>query len=383
MTPASPLGELARVFGRLGAVSVGGPAAHIALMQDEIVHRRKWISADHFLALLGAASIIPGPNSTELAIYIGHARGGWRGLLVAGGCFIAPAVIIVLIVAWAYVTFGALPAVDGMLYGIRPVVLAIVAQALWRLGRTAVKSWWLALLMIAATVAIAAGIHELLVLALAAAAGLLVATPPIRSHTGRIGALALLAGGQVSAPAAAALAAGSASSFSLGTMFLLFLKIGAVLFGSGYVLLAFLRADFVVRLGWLTEDQLLDAVAVGQITPGPVFTTATFIGYVLGGPFAALAATAAIFAPAFVYVALSISVLERLRASRVVASALDAVNVASVALMLVVSWQLANAALVDPLAFVLAGASVAVLLSTRINSAWLIAAGASIGILVR
>jgi chromate transporter len=380
MTPTSPLAELARVFGWLGAVSFGGPAAHIALMQQELVVRRKWLTNERFLELLGAASIIPGPNSTELAIYIGHARAGWPGLLTAGACFIAPAVVIVMAVAWAYVAFDALPAIDGMLYGIRPVVLAVVGQALWRLAATAVKSVWLGVLLAASTIGIAMGIHELTVLAAAGGAGLLIAARPMRPAGWRIGAFAVALASQTGAPAAAAVAGGGAA-FNLATLFVVFAKIGAVLFGSGYVLLAFLRADLVVRLGWLSEDQLLDAVAVGQVTPGPVFTTATFVGYLLGGPVAALVATAAIFAPAFAYVALSISVLERLRRSPLVRSVIDAVNVASLALMAVVCWQLAKTGLVDLLAFALAASCLVLLLTTRINAAWLIVAGAALGIL--
>jgi chromate transporter len=370
---------MAWVFTRLGAVSVGGPVAHIALMRDELVDRRKWLTNERFLELLGVASIIPGPNSTELAIYIGHARAGWRGLLVAGACFITPAVIIVLALAWAYVAYGALPAVDGILYGIRPVVLAIVAQALWRLGSTAVRSLPLGVLLVMATAAIGAGIHELVVLGAAGMSGLLFTAVRRTFPRFGLGGLAIVLTADAAAVATAAAGTGAVAGYSLATLVAVFLKTGAVLFGSGYVLLAYLRADLVVRLGWLSEDQLLDAVAIGQITPGPVFTTATFVGYVLGGPVAALVATAAIFAPAFAYVALSISMLERLRTSNAVRAALEGVTVASLALMAVVTWQLSKSALVDPLAYALAAASLIVLLSTRINSAWLIIAAATIG----
>jgi len=361
------LGELARVFLKLGTVSFGGPAAHIAMMEDEVVRRRAWLGRDEFLDLIGAVNLIPGPNSTEMAIHVGRAQAGWRGLLVAGGCFILPAVLIVGWVAWAYVRFGALPATAGLLYGVKPVVIAVVLQALWGLGRTAVRSWWLAALAAAAVAATALGANELLVLAVAAALG-------VAWKTGRGPALGLAAAGSFAAAPA---------SWGLGALFGVFLKVGAVLFGSGYVLLAFLRADLVLRLHWLTEHQLLDSVAVGQVTPGPVFTTATFVGYVLHGVSGAAVATLGIFLPAFVYVALSAAILPRLRRSPAARAALDAVNVASLALMAVVTWQLAGAALVDAWTVALAAGSALLLLRYRVNSSWLVLGGAAVGMAVR
>jgi chromate transporter len=287
--PRVPLRVLAGVFLRLGATSFGGPAAHVALMEEEVVRRRDWLSHAEFLDLLGATNLIPGPNSTEMAIHTGHRVAGWPGLVVAGACFILPAALIVALLAWAYVTFGALPPVAGVLYGVKPVVIAVVAQALWNLGRSCVRSWPLAALGAAAVALAAAGVHELLVLF---GAGLLLAVGKgLTAGRGPTG-LAVLAG----VPLASA-----TDPVGLGPLFLFFLKVGSVLFGSGYVLLAFLRADLVERYGWLSEQQLLDAVAVGQVTPGPVFTTATFIGYVLAGPAGAAAATVGIFLPAFVF----------------------------------------------------------------------------------
>src|SRR6266571_3429800 len=265
------LSELALLFLRLGATSFGGPAAHIAMMEDEIVRRRAWLTPDEFLDLLGATNLIPGPNSTELAIHIGHRRAGWPGLLVAGSCFIVPAMLIVLAIAWAYVRFGRLPEAAGLLYGVKPVVIAMT--------RAAVKSHTLAGAGVAAVVATALGVHELIVLG---ACGLALAalrwsrTPEARSPPPPAGAACLAPLG-----GAVALTGAASAAFGLGSLFLFFLKVGSVLFGSGYVLLAFLRADLVTRWGWLTEGQLIDAVAVGQMTPGPLFTTATFIGYVL------------------------------------------------------------------------------------------------------
>jgi len=361
------LGELARIFLKLGTVSFGGPAAHIAMMEDEVVRRRAWLTHDEFLDLVGAVNLIPGPNSTEMAIHVGRERAGWRGLLVAGACFILPAVLIVGAIAWAYVKFGALPAATGLLYGVKPVVIAVVLQALWSLGRTALKSWWLGALGIAAVVATALGVNELLVLGVAAALGLGWKT----KGTTRLG---LVAAGSF---------AGGPAAFGLWPLFGVFLKVGAVLFGSGYVLLAFLRADLVHRLHWLTEHQLLDAVAVGQVTPGPVFTTATFVGYVLHGASGAAVATLGIFLPAFVYVALSSAILPRVRRSAAARAALDAVNVASLALMAVVTWQLAGAALVDAWTVGLAAVSAVLLLGFRVNSSWLVLGGAAAGLAVR
>jgi len=360
------LSELAGLFLKFGTIAFGGPAAHIAMMEDEVVRRRRWLTRDQFLDYVGATNLIPGPNSTELAIHIGHARAGWPGLIVAGACFILPASLIVTAIAWAYERFGALPAVGGVLYGVKPVVIAVVVQALWGLGRAAVKTLTLVALGLAALGAAALGVHELLVLFVAGAGMALIRRGP------RGAAPALV--GFVPAGLAAA-----ATPFGLWSLFGIFVKIGAVLFGSGYVLLAFLRADLVERLGWLSERQLLDAVAVGQVTPGPVFTTATFIGYVLGGGAGAAVATVGIFLPAFVFVALSGPVVPRLRRSPTAAAVLDGVNVASLALMAVVSWQLGQAALVDPLTVVLAAVSAVLLVRYRVNSAWLVVGGALVG----
>ena len=364
----APLGELARLFLKLGTISFGGPAAHIAMMEHEIVRRRAWLTREDFLDLVGAVNLIPGPNSTEMAIHVGRERAGWRGLLVAGTCFILPAVVIVGAIAWAYVRFGTLPAAAWLLYGVKPVVIAVVLQALWGLGRTAVKSGWLAALGLAAVAATALGVNELLVLGAAGALGI------ARQRTWRASLAAWTAG--------AGSLAGAPAAFGLWPLFGVFFKVGAVLFGSGYVLLAFLRADLVQRLHWLTERQLLDAVAVGQVTPGPVFTTATFVGYVLHGVPGAAVATAGIFLPAFVYVALSSAILPRVRRSPAARAALDAVNVASLALMAVVTWQLAGAALVDAWTVLLAAAATVLLLRFHLNSSWLVLGGAAVGLAV-
>ena len=384
--PPTSIGEIARLFLKLGTIGFGGPAAHVALMEDEVVRRRAWLTRDAFMDYVGATNLIPGPNSTELAIEIGRDRAGWQGLVVAGAAFILPAAIIVTIVAWAYVRFGQLPGALALLSGIKPVVIAIVVQAVWRLTRTAVKTVWLGILAVAAAGLVIAGVNELLILA--SAAGVAAVSELLRREGG--GAPASLGaalvprtpGGRAltAALGGTAVAGVAPATVSLWPLFGIFLKIGSVLFGSGYVLLAFLRADFVQRLGWLTERQLLDAVAVGQVTPGPVFTTATFIGYVLGGVPGAVVATIGIFLPAFVFVAISGPLVPRIRQSRVAGAALDAVNAASLALMAVVTWQLGRAALVNVWTVALALAAGALLATRRVNAAWVILGGALTGI---
>jgi len=374
---ATRLGELAKLFLKLGTIGFGGPAAHIALMEDEVVRRRGWLTHAEFLDLLGATNLIPGPNSTEMAIHIGHRVAGWRGLLVAGACFILPALLIVTALAWVYVRYGQLPAVAGVLYGVKPVVIAIVLQALWRLGRVCIRAPLPAAAAVVAIVLAALGVHELVVLF-----GVGFAVPFVKGlqRPQRIAPAPLVLLTAPSIPAVSAAAAGSAT-FGLWPLFLVFLKTGAVLYGSGYVLLAFLRADLVGRYGWLTEQQLLDAIAVGQMIPGPLFTTAAFIGYLLGGPSGAAVATVGIFLPAFVFVALSIPLLPRLRRSRLAAAFLDGVNAASLALMAVVTVQLGRAALVDWLTVALAVLSAALLLRFRLNATWLILGGAAVGLM--
>lgn len=368
--------DLVGLFLRLGTTAFGGPAAHIALMEDEVVRRRSWLTREQFLDYVGATNLIPGPNSTELAIHIGHLRAGWPGLIVAGVCFIVPASIIVWALAWAYVAYGALPQVAGVLYGVKPVVLAVVGQALWGLGRTAIRTSGLAIVAAVAVAASAFGVHELAILLLA---GL---TAGAGAAMARGGVAAAWTAAVTSATGSAAGAATAAVvPVSLNAVFWVFAKAGAVLYGSGYVLLAFLRADLVQRLGWLTEAQLIDAIAIGQVTPGPVFTTATFIGYVVAGTPGAIVATVGIFLPAFVFVAVSGPLVPRLRRSAFAGRVLDGVNVASLALMAVVSWHLGRTALVDPVSIGLCVGSLVALVRYRVNSTWLIVVGALAGVL--
>ncbi len=369
----TPLREVASYFLRLGVVAFGGPAAHIAMMREELVRRRHWVNDQQFLDLLGITNLIPGPNSTEMAIHLGYTRAGPWGLVVGGVCFIVPAMLIVLALAWAYVRWGALPVATSVLYGVKPVIIAIVVQAMWGLARTAVRGPLLAAAFVASAALALAGVHELLVLFGVGGLTVLIALR-------RPAAAGLLAALASAWPARALAAAAAVGGATLGTMTLIFLKIGAVLYGSGYVLLAFLRADFVERLHWLSDQQLLDAVAVGQVTPGPVFTTATFIGFVLAGVPGAVLATVAIFLPSFVFVAVSRRWLLRLRGSRRAAAFLDGVNVAALGLMAEVAWQLGRAAVVDALTALLALGAAVVLVATRVNSVWLIVAGGVLGI---
>lgn len=374
------LREVAGLFLRLGFTAFGGPAAHIAMMRREVVERRKWLPDERFADLIGLVNLIPGPSSTELAIYLGYLRAGWPGLLLGGVCFIGPAMLIVLSLAAVYVQFGTLPQVGWALYGVKPVVVAIIAQALLGLSRTVLRGPVLILAAVAVAALFLVGVNPL----------------PLLLGAGLLFALARLAGRREARSASAATplalgrrmgslfaAAGATVPFSQATLFLTFLKIGAVLYGSGYVLLAFLREDFVVRLGWLTDRQLLDAVSIGQFTPGPVFTTATFIGYLVGGLPGALLATLAIFLPSFVLVAVIHRIAGRARRWRFTSGLLDGVNAAALGLMVAVLLQLGQAALVDPLTWILALASLAILLRFKLNSAWLILAGAVAGLVAR
>jgi chromate transporter len=377
----TPLKELVFLFLKLGVISYGGPAAHIAMMEDEVVRRRRWLSREEFLDLLGATNLIPGPNSTEMAIHVGHRRAGWPGLLVAGSCFILPAVLIVTVFAWAYVRFGSLPQVDAILYGVKPVIIAVVLQALWGLGRTALRTKSSAIVGAAGVVLSFLGVNELVILF---GGGLIVGSGNwlVKNRKQGKSLLSFIQGAPLAVLMQATATAGAtAAPFGLWPLLLFFLKVGSVLFGSGYVLLAFLRADLVTRWHWLNEGQLLDAIAVGQVTPGPVFTAATFIGYVLGGPSGAAVATIGIFLPAFLFVAMSGPIVPRIRRSATAGAFLDGVNAASLSLMAVVTYLLGRAALVDLVTLALLAASLILLLRFRFNSAWLVLGGALVGLL--
>ncbi len=366
------LGEIALVFLKLGTTAFGGPAAHLAMMEEEFVRRRRWITHAGFLDRLATANLIPGPSSTEVAIFIGQLKRGWRGLIVAGCSFIIPAALIVSAIAWAYVRFGSLPKVEGVLSAIKPAVVAIVIQALGKLGRTGVRTALLAVIAVLAAGLSLLGVSPVLVLVFAG----LVSSTALAMKNRLLGAAGIP---KLVAAAMAVTAVGAAFPVGLARLFLSFLKIGSVVFGSGYVLLAFLQTEFVERLHWLTEKQLIDAVAVGQFTPGPVFTTATFIGYVVAGWLGAVVATAGIFLPGFVLVAVSGPLIPRLRRSAAAAAALDGVVAGSLALMAVVAWQLGRACIVNRISLVVFAVSLIALLRFRVNSAWVIAAAAVVG----
>jgi chromate transporter len=373
--------EVAVLFLRLGLTAFGGPAAHIALFRDEVVTRRGWVTDAEFLDLLAASNLIPGPNSTEMAIHLGYVRAGWRGLVAGGTAFILPAFLIVLGVAALYARYGETPAAQGLLYGIEPVVIAVILQAIWGLSRSAIKGWFLGLVGVAAFGLYFAGVHELWLLF---GGGLVV----MLARNGRRLWAAAQGGGTAAVvallPGAARLAAlaQEAAPVTLTTLFLTFLKIGAVLYGSGYVLVAFLQTEFVERLGWIGSEQLLDAVAVGQFTPGPVFTTATFIGYLVAGWPGAVVATVGIFLPSFVFVAITNPFIPRMRRSPWLAALLDGVVAASLGLMAAVTVELARGALVDGATALIALAAAVLLIRFRVNSTWLILGGAALGLLL-
>jgi chromate transporter len=383
---ARRLGELARLFLKLGVIGFGGPAAHIAMLEDEVVRRRRWLDRQHFLDLIGATNLIPGPNSTEMAMHVGFERAGWLGLATSGACFILPAVAITGGFAWLYVTYGALPQVEPFLWGIAPAVLAVILGALWKLGRQALQGWRLAALGAVATAAVLAGADEIATLFAAGLLGMLWLRLAARRGEDEAASSPgfvplLLSGLRRSAGAAVATAAGAgaAGAVPLGALFLFFLKVGAVLYGSGYVLVAFLEGGLVRRYGWLSEGQLLDAVALGQLTPGPVLSTATFIGYVLAGAPGAAVATIGIFLPSFLFVLALNPLVPKLRRSVWMAAFLDAVNVAAVGLMAAVTVKLGAAALTSWPAWLIAGLAAATALRFRVNAAWLVLAGALLG----
>ncbi|MEM1269084.1 MAG: chromate efflux transporter [Bacteroidota bacterium] len=368
------MSELVRLFAKLGLIAFGGPAAHIAMMEDEVVERRKWLSRQHFLDLIGATNLVPGPNSTEMTMHVGYERAGWKGLFAAGVSFITPAALLTLAAAWAYVEFGTLPAVEPVLAGIRPVVVAVILGALWRLGKKAVRTVWLGAVALGVGVAVWFGVNPVAALFAGTILGGLMAL----TVTQRLSVLAW--------PALVALQTADVPLWRIGAFFL---KVGAVLYGSGYVLIAFLEADVVGRYGWLTQDQLLDAVALGQLTPGPVLTTATFIGYLLAGVPGALVATLGIFLPSFLFVWILNPLVPRLRESLWASAFLDAVNAAAVGLMAAVTLRLAVSSFfpdgVYPsgspswMAIGLFTAAAVAAIRFRVSTVWLVGLGAAVG----
>ncbi|MFN6461675.1 MAG: chromate efflux transporter [Nostoc sp. DedVER02] len=389
----SPLGELAKLFFKLGIIGFGGPVAHIAMIEDEVVKRRQWLTREHFLDLLGATNLIPGPNSTEMAIHIGYIYAGWLGLIVSGVCFVLPAVLITGGFAWVYVAYGTLPQVAPLLYGIKPAVLAIIINALWGLAKKAVKTRQLLVIALAvALLTLLFKLNEVIALLIGGLLGM------VWLHSGDkndkpgdkanflIASLTTGATLKASTVAASVATASTITNVSLWQLGWFFLKVGSVLFGGGYLLVAFLQGGLVEEYGWLTQQQLLDAIAIGQFTPGPVLSTATFIGYIIAGIPGAIVATIGIFLPSFIFVAALNPLIPRLRASSWTRAFLDAVNVSAVALMIVTTLQLGVATLTLPQApFIdflgLAITIVCAILAIhfRINAAWLVFGSAFIG----
>ncbi len=372
------LKEVTRLGLKLGITAFGGPAAHIAMLRQDVVERFGWLTDQRFLDLLGITNLIPGPNSTEMVMHIGQERAGTKGLVAAGAAFITPAALITLFFAWLYMEFGTTTQGEWVLLGVKPVVLAVVAQAIWNLGKTAIKSLWLGLVGAAVLVLYLLGVSELVLLF----AGALVAYAVYAIRRGMSPPTAGIMAPWLLLPSVARLATDPSSPYSIGQLFLTFLKIGTVLYGSGYVLLAFIEGDFVNRLGWLTRQQLLDAVAVGQFTPGPVFTTATFVGYVVGGVPGAIVATVGIFLPAFIFVALAHRFLNRMMDAAWTRPLLDGVNVAAIGLMAAVGVSLARDAVFDWFTALLFVGALLLLLKYRVNSALLVLGGAVISVAV-
>jgi chromate transporter len=377
------LTELAIIFFKLGLIGFGGPAAHIAMMEDEVVNRRQWITKEYFLDLIGATNLIPGPNSTEMAIHIGYIRAGLAGLVVAGVCFIFPAVLITTGFAWIYVTFGSLPQISPLFYGIKSVVIAIIFAALWRLAKSAIKSQKLLFISLFIAIAAFSGLNEVAAIILGGFIGMLIL---MIEKTPISGAIVLPFTTATTLTTVSFSNSTSIVNVSLWQLGLFFLKIGSVLYGGGYVLVAFLQSGLVEELKWLTQQQLLDAVAIGQFTPGPISSTATFIGYVIAGIPGAVVATIGIFLPSFIFVLILNPIIPRLRSSKWMSAFLDAVNVSAFALMAVVTIKLALAIIflnnhIDWIAVFIALTAGIILMKWKVNAAWIVLGGAIIGLI--
>lgn len=378
----SPLLEIAQVFFKLGVIGFGGPAAHIAMMEEEVVTRREWLSRSRFLDLIGATNLIPGPNSTEMAIHLGYIHGGSLGLIIAGVCFLVPAVFITGVFAWVYVSFGDLPAIAPLFYGIKPAVLAVILGALWKLGKKAVKSYQLFLIGFGVAVLLLLGINEVIALLIGGFVGMLLLRKVLPEKTAE-GLIATLSFGTILRAVAATTAKTVPPLWKLG---LFFLKVGSILFGSGYVLIAFIEGELVNQNGWLTQQQLLDAIAIGQFTPGPVLSTSTFIGYVIAGIPGAIVATIGIFFPSFIFVLILNPLIPKLRDSQWTSAFLDAVNVSAVGLMLVVTLSLAYSLFFEPLdyrAMVIFIIGAIGLFRFKLGPLWLVLGGAVLGFLLQ
>ena len=359
------LKEVAKLFFKLGSIAFGGPAAHIAMMEDEVVKKRKWMTPQHFLDLVGATNLIPGPNSTEMTMHCGHERAGWKGLIIAGACFVFPAVVITMVFAWLYQQYGQLPKVEPFIYGIKPAVIAIILGAIYRLGKKALKNVELGVLGALTLIACLLGVDEILALFACGLLGLILYF--IRNSKDNLNSFTPLVLMQV--------------ALTPSTLKILwtFFKVGALLYGSGYVLFAFLDAELVTT-GLLTRQELIDAVAVGQFTPGPVLSTATFIGWQLGGFWGAIAATIGIFLPSFIFVSILNPFVPKMRKSRIFSAFLDAVNIAAVAVIVAVCIEMGKETLTDWRTILIAAISlICVFVFKKMNSAFIVIGGALFG----
>ena len=365
---------LALAFLKLGFTAFGGPAAAYAMMREEFVIRRKWLSEDGFFDFLGVANLVPGPNATELAILIGNHVAGWRGFIVAGICYIFPAMLTVLGLAWIYVQFGTLPALEGVLFGIKPVVVAILLAGTWGILKPRIRNFAGLAIAFAAGLAYLAGVSPFLLLV---AGGLILGIYRFIQQSTLPPTLTLLL---LALPVWLAEPTAQPVPFSLGRLFWVFLKAGAMMLGSGYVLLAFIHDDLVVRLGWLTEAEMIDAIAVGQVTPGPLSSTATFVGYVMGGLPAAVLASLAMFIPSFIFIGIVARLVEKIRANKHYEGVIEGVNFTALGLMAGVTWEISTTAIVDPITGGIATLSLLLLLVARLSSPWLILGGAVIGL---
>ncbi|NIR52594.1 chromate efflux transporter [candidate division KSB1 bacterium] len=371
--------EICALFLRLGVTAFGGPAAHIAMMEEEVVNRRNWLSREHFLDLIGATNLIPGPNSTEMTMHVGFERGGLSGLFAAGSMFIFPAALITGIFAWGYRVYGSLPEIEPFLYGIKPAVIAVILSAVWRLGKKAVKGGKFAALGLAVVAAVLLGVDEVIALLTGGIIGMVWFRMTNRNSLNHAMVFPLARPTSWFSIATSAAAGAGVSLWKLG---LFFLKVGAVLYGSGYVLVAFLEGGLVENYGWLTQQQLLDAIAIGQFTPGPVLSTATFIGYVVAGLPGAAIATFAIFLPSFIFVLILNPIIPRLRESAWTAAFLDAVNVSAVALMVAVVIELMTSVLVTWSGWLIFVSAAVLTVRFKMNAALLIIGGAVVGYLL-
>lgn len=365
------LKEVATVFFKLGLIAFGGPAAHVAMMEDEIVTKRKWMTREHFLDLMGATNLIPGPNSTEMTMHCGHERAGWKGLFVAGLSFIFPAVVFTTILAYLYVSYGELPQIEPFLYGIKPAVIAIILSAVYKLGKKALKNWQLAVIGVATVIASICGINEITIILAGGLIGLLwLGVPKIADKKLNVFTpVFLISSGVV-----------LTKTITNAKLFFVFLKVGAILFGSGYVLVAYLDAELVEKLGWLTKSELLDAIAIGQFTPGPVLSTASFVGYQVNGIWGALVATLGIFLPSFIFVLVLNPIVPRLRKSKLASGFLDAVNISAVGIMIGVTYHLSKEILINWQSITIAIVSmILVFYYKKLNAFWIVIIGAILG----